>query len=597
MSRVTRARLREQRAFLEAQPEWEVDSPLTRSKTRSGIIGGVYLKRAIISPRHTTNGSLVDDDDQEEYNMYGEKKAPQSNLSSESSTPRIMANESGASQAFKTLPLEIHQHIALFLPKDRDIISYALICKKSSFAINWSIWRKRFLQFFDEVAGLQPQELTWRYAFRRDVCQNWVAFDLKGLGLGRLDKEMQKVQVYNQKNAIEVIQGLLLDSKASMASDGNGKQIVRGLNLSYIADLLTGNGVSYLDIVDSIFNTSFDKDVNAAYSSRQVVTASKDKTLIYVVQLCLTPFSLHHDFCNRNVNHFDVSQYYAYSRPCSQPICTGFFKQDVNVRWLLHVVNFFKYHFKSEGEGLIAHDYKELEVDQLPQFWVGNIKGGTQPLARHWKGAYTYMENSSLASLRKWDGKKSIIHQDALDGNESFQDMDIFFDNVQNSHYSWPQDWESILCSDPFEDPEQLRRAKRHNVPTDQKPGIRQFWGSCRGSRRGHFFGRVHALTLQQGFHGFQRVSMMKFYTQMDHNEDHIYDAAQVWAYEGIVLPGGRIIVGRWWSARDDPNNIGTTSGPFMWWNVDRSGTTELIEEREAFDFLDTLQDQIVVSG
>ncbi|KAI6708363.1 hypothetical protein JHW43_009103 [Diplocarpon mali] len=589
---MTRARVREQKAFLKTGPEWNIGSPVTPHKTRSGIPSGAYFKRAIISPRHTSNGSSVKDIDEDEYNMYGEIN---SGMSPGSSTARIMANESGDSKAFKNLPLEIHQYIALFLPKDRDIMSYALICKKTGFAINPSVWRMRFLQFFDEVIGLQPKELTWRYAFRRDVCQNWVAFDLKGLGLGRLDKEMQKVQVYNQKNAIEVIQGLLLDSKASMTSDGNGKQVVRGLNLSYIADLLTGNGLSYLDIVDSIFNTSFDKDVNTAYNSRQVVTATKDKTLIYVVQLCLTPFSLHHEFCNRNVNHFDISQYHAYSRPCSQPICTGFFKQDVNVRWLLHVVNFFKYHFKSEGEGLMAHDYKELEVDQLPQFWVGNIKAGTQPLARHWKGAYMYMENSSLASLRNWDGKKSIIHQDALDGNESFQDIDMFFDNVQNSHYKWPQDWERILCSNPFEDPEQLRRAKRHNVPTNQRPGVRQFWGSCRGSRRGHFFGRVHALTLQQGFHGFQRISMMKFYTQVDQNEDHVYDSAQVWAYEGVVLPGGRIIVGRWWPARDDPNNVDTTSGPFIWWNVDRGGTTDLIEEQEAFKFLDTLQEQIVV--
>ncbi len=41
------------------------------------------------------------------------------------------------------------------------------------------------------------------------------------------------------------------------------------------------------------------------------------------------------------------------------------------------------------------------------------------------------------------------------------------------------------------------------------------------------------------------------------------------WAYEGVVLPGGKIILGRWWSPMgDDQERI--CMGPFIFWEVDR---------------------------
>lgn len=40
------------------------------------------------------------------------------------------------------------------------------------------------------------------------------------------------------------------------------------------------------------------------------------------------------------------------------------------------------------------------------------------------------------------------------------------------------------------------------------------------------------------------------------------------WAYEGVVLPGGMIMLGRWWSPTDETvDRLGT--GPFIFWNVE----------------------------
>ena len=60
--------------------------------------------------------------------------------------------------------------------------------------------------------------------------------------------------------------------------------------------------------------------------------------------------------------------------------------------------------------------------------------------------------------------------------------------------------------------------------------------------------GWLNPLPAQQGVPGWQRMSMMKYY--VDEEEVTSPPAAledSLWAYDGVVLPGGMIIVGRWW--------------------------------------------------
>jgi hypothetical protein len=83
---------------------------------------------------------------------------------------------------------------------------------------------------------------------------------------------------------------------------------------------------------------------------------------------------------------------------------------------------------------------------------------------------------------------------------------------------------------------------------------------------------------------------MMKFYTVHG-----AYDPAETWGYEGCVLPGGRIIVGRWWEANVDIDSPDLYSGPFMFWNVDRSTADPSIDEGEALDFLAENYDQMLM--
>lgn len=173
-----------------------------------------------------------------------------------------------------------------------------------------------------------------------------------------------------------------------MVQDENGQLVVRGLNLLFIQNIITGdNGMSYVDIIDSIFSTSYDTDIIT--TMRSVMQDSDPQGALYNIQLCLAAFYLHPKYSNVKVSHFDLSQHQVYAAPASQPLFLDRWKQSINTRWLLHIVNFFKFHFKAEGEGLLAHEYSDLDSDQYPMPWVGKIQPKTQPFGTHWKGAYS----------------------------------------------------------------------------------------------------------------------------------------------------------------------------------------------------------------
>lgn len=178
------------------------------------------------------------------------------------------------------------------------------------------------------------------------------------------------------------------ESNARLVQNEHGELNIHGLNLQFIRDMITGdNGMSYVDVLDSVFSTTYDEDLGK--NVNRLMRSSDPGALLYNVQLCLTAISLHPEYCNAKVNHFDLSQHQAYSSPSMQPIFLDGQKQSINSRWLLHVVNFFKYHVKCKGEGLLAHAYADLDVDHHPQPWPGRIQAGTQPLGTNWKGAYS----------------------------------------------------------------------------------------------------------------------------------------------------------------------------------------------------------------
>jgi hypothetical protein len=165
----------------------------------------------------------------------------------------------------------------------------------------------------------------------------------------------------------------------------------------------------------------------------------------------------------------------------------------------------------------------------------------------------------------------------------------MFFDDSKFSSEDWPKAFETLIKSNPFtkSSPPRARQTRNANAVTNKQYELKAFYGTSKGPRTAHFFGRAHGLPQQQGIPGFQRISMIKFYPL-----EGEYDPANVWAYEGCVLPGGRIIVGRWWDLSTNSNDPAEIyGGPFIWWNVDNSAAEPPITSEEALEFLDSIHD------
>lgn len=118
----------------------------------------------------------------------------------------------------------------------------------------------------------------------------------------------------------------------------------------------------------------------------------------------------------------------------------------------------------------------------------------------------------------------------------------------------WPQSFEDRLQSKRRPLPLPPRTRAQHRTPkTEEQDPI-----SIRLTGQGidqddKFFasGWLNPLAPQQGIPGWQRVTLMKHF-DMDYAQSHNDD---LWAYEGVVLPGGRLMFGRWWYASHEPEH------------------------------------------
>jgi hypothetical protein len=110
-----------------------------------------------------------------------------------------------------------------------------------------------------------------------------------------------------------------------------------------------------------------------------------------------------------------------------------------------------------------------------------------------------------------------------------------------------------------------------------------QFTGYGNDAERFQCSGIVHPLPPQHGIPGWQRVTLMKYFDPLSSGprdlatsptsgdgiafDDDVGINSGCWAYEGVVLPGGMIMLGRWWSPMDDMEER-HCMGPFIFWNV-----------------------------
>ncbi|KAI9814490.1 MAG: hypothetical protein M1832_005896 [Thelocarpon impressellum] len=474
--------------------------------------------------------------------------------------------------AFKTLPIELNQNIALQIEDDRTLLSFGCVCKETRAAVHSDrsgIWRRRFLATFDPTTPHTSLAMTIEYHYRRRDFFPPVEFR------GGLDEQ--------EKACLHVVRAMIQESCAK-ASDEDST--------------IVGNNLRQLRrLVDR--SPTFIKDLAV---TTETTAATRLYPLFPTVQLALTHLALDLTlgFSTRN---FETSQRAAYQHRRFAPLLLDTEEGALNVDWLLHVVNFFRYHLTCKEEDTLYPLYRELAGGERPQGWEGKLKDpfrdgeGLGMLGTHWKGSYgtrgpllprpplmeaAYLDDREIKMIRRLPTGKKVF-MDKIDteagfqvgrapfwkhphrliqphqslklepvppnphGNEAPEIFGEYFRSLDGPPPSLP-------TATPF--PRPAPHVRFSGAGTDREPFL------CEG--------RLYALPPHEDIPGWRRLVMVKYFPPDPAGDGVGLDPNCLWAYEGAVLPGGKIVVGRWWYPEQSPAHDGRYCGPFLFWEVPR---------------------------
>lgn len=310
--------------------------------------------------------------------------------------------------------------------------------------------------------------------------------------------------------------------------------------------------------------------------------------LLAAVKLICSQFLFEVPDANHQVFAIEDSQRAVYLATNAAPIFKGPTHQVINVEWILHCMNFFRHHMMCVETATLFDNINDLPVTQKPSKWQEALRYGSYPLSQSWKGTYSYLHWPELKKLRHLGPDESLdvfisdnnIDEGKIQASHGYffkggfllmmvQSLTLHFDNGDAEKRKWPASFERYLQSLrnsalPSHTTQGRTRSKGkntehsfHNIP---------FTGVGEDLEDDFYaLGWLNPLPEQEGIPGWMRITFMKHF--MD--DVDMVEQDNLWAYEGVVLPGGRIILGRWWFCNEDTDlNVGC----FMYREEDELG-------------------------
>jgi hypothetical protein len=282
----------------------------------------------------------------------------------------------------------------------------------------------------------------------------------------------------------------------------------------------------------------------------------RDTSFLHAIQVLLTPAILSFDDWLYRVTEsgFHGAQMAAYANNISAPIFIGSQGLDVDMTWLLKNVQFWR-HYLVVREETLSPAFEALEAHERPQWWSDQLSQGTREIGNYWKGSYAFVDRDEIRDIRlgrSGQGNPNAI-MDQLCGEDvpfdPFQNIDLRVSDPKDVD-EWNPAFERTLHS--LRTPQSVARTraqhKDHSFSAVHNFRSRAVRIEGDGSDEEEDFeieGWLNPLPHQFGVPGWQRLTMMKyFYREDDYGNitDEI-DMGALWAYEGVMLPGGKIIV------------------------------------------------------
>lgn len=155
------------------------------------------------------------------------------------------------------------------------------------------------------------------------------------------------------------------------------------LPLGYKATAASKNIIALREYVQS--SNILDKVLSCLYRTPEFSPALKTLQLVLFhlqLDLSLGPAT--------SVYGFPYSQKAVYGHPGKVPLFQGRNFNKVNIDFLMHTGNFFKYHLAEPQAQTLYELFSELEPHEQPQAWDSRVHQGpdVKELGKHWKGSY-----------------------------------------------------------------------------------------------------------------------------------------------------------------------------------------------------------------
>ncbi|PIG86387.1 hypothetical protein AARAC_008389 [Aspergillus arachidicola] len=412
------------------------------------------------------------------------------------------------------------------LPAEVHSLNYSVLPAQKLLPGESSVWRYRFMKLYDTPSGRGSSELKIEYQIRSIVLSQKISFRF-----GQNEEQLLW---------LTVMQGILLEALTITEIDG----VVYSKTFERIREALQLSAPDILNRPLSGYGNTKPDPLDPKMSVR-----------------CLR-------------TDYDIANVYSYQTEITRPLIDI---KKLELPTILHIRNFWVRHLLSPNEATYCTSYAKLPVDQRPKVW-STIKENVE-LGTNWSSIIPNNSTCPEACVHPYPETVTELEhrQSCADLNTHWIQGDtdplVFQIRPDLNTLNWPPEFNRII---PMVGPESHRLYFRglQKLGDDLYP-VRGFTEPIRGS--------------QGGFPGWQRIcfaiyaadrEQLPLLLEIGESEPSDDEAAcllsELWppgeletdflwiqGYEGVILPGGKIMLGQWVDMIDM-----TERGPFIFWNL-----------------------------
>lgn len=331
--------------------------------------------------------------------------------------PHRGAFSAGRCSTTSTDGSQLNKEIAHYLHDHKDIATFNSICKETSDAIvgdNLSFWRTKFCEDFARPPNKTNVQLRSIYMERWRWLRRFV--NMKTV------PQFQFVRGHTakEKAVVRVLIDLINESFAG-AQPGDRRNCLNMLRLKEF-------------VLESRLLLGGRRPPPPKPHEHAAINVS-----LGAVRLMATHFLFDRAFQPEIWFAIDDAQRAVYAATNEAPLYLGPKKDILNVQWVLHCLNFFRYYMTVPEASDLHEAIQELDKSQRPSPWDGPLKSGTYALGNHWKGTYAFLQHKDLERFRR------LVLQEMYT-DRIFTDLNVDEGKIQVSMVA-SLEWPQLICT------------------------------------------------------------------------------------------------------------------------------------------------------